>query len=156
MNDELKDEITRNIENAQKTQKIYFDATRSFGDKIQAGQKVFLINAARIHRMGGKLTTKYLGPYEVIGTLPKGHLCLHNLKNMKVLKKTCTAPGMQSFTTLQEQNINKKKSPIKLRMKRVLRWGLLGGLLIHPRGSQIRNPDRELDKSHQINVKDFG
>nr|KAG5703600.1 hypothetical protein BaRGS_000985 [Batillaria attramentaria] len=81
IHEEVKNKIGENISRAQKKQKEYYDSRRAYDHGFRIGDKVLIINAARVHRMGGKMAPRFVGPYEVISVLPKGRLQLKNTKN---------------------------------------------------------------------------
>nr|KAG5713032.1 hypothetical protein BaRGS_021826 [Batillaria attramentaria] len=80
IHEEVKNKIGENISRAQKKQKEYYDSRRAYDHGFRIGDKVLIINAARVHRMGGKMAPRFVGPYEVISVLPKGRLQLKNTK----------------------------------------------------------------------------
>nr|KAG5706426.1 hypothetical protein BaRGS_032819 [Batillaria attramentaria] len=82
IHEEVKNKIGENISRAQKKQKEYYDSRRAYDHGFRIGDKVLIINAARVHRMGGKMAPRFVGPYEVISVLPKGRLQLKNTKSI--------------------------------------------------------------------------
>nr|KAG5707331.1 hypothetical protein BaRGS_005298 [Batillaria attramentaria] len=82
IHEEVKNKIGENISRAQKKQKEYYDSRRAYDHGFRIGDKVLIINAARVHRMGGKMAPRFVGPYEVISVLPKGRLQLKNTKTL--------------------------------------------------------------------------
>nr|KAG5713720.1 hypothetical protein BaRGS_024347 [Batillaria attramentaria] len=85
IHEEVKNKIGENISRAQKKQKEYYDSRRAYDHGFRIGDKVLIINAARVHRMGGKMAPRFVGPYEVISVLPKGRLQLKNTKKVYVV-----------------------------------------------------------------------
>nr|KAG5710433.1 hypothetical protein BaRGS_022251 [Batillaria attramentaria] len=67
IHEEVKNKIGENISRAQKKQKEYYDSRRAYDHGFRIGDKVLIINAARVHRMGGKMAPRFVGPYEVSG-----------------------------------------------------------------------------------------
>nr|KAG5712610.1 hypothetical protein BaRGS_029665 [Batillaria attramentaria] len=65
IHEEVKNKIGENISRAQKKQKEYYDSRRAYDHGFRIGDKVLIINAARVHRMGGKMAPRFVGPYEV-------------------------------------------------------------------------------------------
>nr|KAG5695504.1 hypothetical protein BaRGS_008007 [Batillaria attramentaria] len=84
IHEEVKNKIGENISRAQKKQKEYYDSRRAYDHGFRIGDKVLIINAARVHRMGGKMAPRFVGPYEVISVLPKGRLQLKNTKSQSL------------------------------------------------------------------------
>nr|KAG5688356.1 hypothetical protein BaRGS_032924 [Batillaria attramentaria] len=66
IHEEVKNKIGENISRAQKKQKEYYDSRRAYDHGFRIGDKVLIINAARVHRMGGKMAPRFVGPYEVL------------------------------------------------------------------------------------------
>nr|KAG5692709.1 hypothetical protein BaRGS_008572 [Batillaria attramentaria] len=64
IHEEVKNKIGENISRAQKKQKEYYDSRRAYDHGFRIGDKVLIINAARVHRMGGKMAPRFVGPYE--------------------------------------------------------------------------------------------
>nr|KAG5686613.1 hypothetical protein BaRGS_006287 [Batillaria attramentaria] len=69
IHEEVKNKIGENISRAQKKQKEYYDSRRAYDHGFRIGDKVLIINAARVHRMGGKMAPRFVGPYEPCGNL---------------------------------------------------------------------------------------
>nr|KAG5704544.1 hypothetical protein BaRGS_003855 [Batillaria attramentaria] len=67
IHEEVKNKIGENISRAQKKQKEYYDSRRAYDHGFRIGDKVLIINAARVHRMGGKMAPRFVGPYEEWG-----------------------------------------------------------------------------------------
>nr|KAG5688027.1 hypothetical protein BaRGS_026817 [Batillaria attramentaria] len=65
IHEEVKNKIGENISRAQKKQKEYYDSRRAYDHGFRIGDKVLIINAARVHRMGGKMAPRFVGPYEL-------------------------------------------------------------------------------------------
>nr|KAG5709212.1 hypothetical protein BaRGS_017964 [Batillaria attramentaria] len=68
IHEEVKNKIGENISRAQKKQKEYYDSRRAYDHGFRIGDKVLIINAARVHRMGGKMAPRFVGPYETYNT----------------------------------------------------------------------------------------
>nr|KAG5710340.1 hypothetical protein BaRGS_009056 [Batillaria attramentaria] len=66
IHEEVKNKIGENISRAQKKQKEYYDSRRAYDHGFRIGDKVLIINAARVHRMGGKMAPRFVGPYEIL------------------------------------------------------------------------------------------
>nr|KAG5711790.1 hypothetical protein BaRGS_023554 [Batillaria attramentaria] len=71
IHEEVKNKIGENISRAQKKQKEYYDSRRAYDHGFRIGDKVLIINAARVHRMGGKMAPRFVGPYERRYTMEK-------------------------------------------------------------------------------------
>ena len=72
MSEKAKDEVSNNISQAQEKQKKKYEDRHAFHSKIKPGDRVPIINSSRQHRMGPKMTPRYLGPYEVVQNITKG------------------------------------------------------------------------------------
>ena len=102
VNEAMKDKISRNISQAKETQKKRYDARHNFENKIKSGDKVLVINSSRVHRMGGKLSPRFLGPYEVVEILPKGRVRIKNLRTQKVLKNLYNIRNLKAYAERAE------------------------------------------------------
>nr|KAG5705569.1 hypothetical protein BaRGS_034767 [Batillaria attramentaria] len=76
IHEEVKNKIGENISRAQKKQKEYYDSRRAYDHGFRIGDKVLIINAARVHRMGGKMAPRFVGPYENVEMLIIGRATL--------------------------------------------------------------------------------
>ena len=104
MNEAMKDKISRNISQAKEKQKKHYDARHTFDNKIKSGDKVLVINSSRIHRMGGKLSPRFLGPYEVVEVFPKGRVRIKNLRTQKVLKNLYNIRNLKAYAERAEDS----------------------------------------------------
>nr|KAG5702948.1 hypothetical protein BaRGS_034721 [Batillaria attramentaria] len=75
IHEEVKNKIGENISRAQKKQKEYYDSRRAYDHGFRIGDKVLIINAARVHRMGGKMAPRFVGPYELFKLLDSNWIC---------------------------------------------------------------------------------
>nr|KAG5690281.1 hypothetical protein BaRGS_035030 [Batillaria attramentaria] len=85
IHEEVKNKIGENISRAQKKQKEYYDSRRAYDHGFRIGDKVLIINAARVHRMGGKMAPRFVGPYEARLQWAQGHLNWNNVRWQNVL-----------------------------------------------------------------------
>ena len=97
--------VQANIEKAQKRQKKYYDAKHTcHTNEMSVGQLVLMKNNKNVHRMGGKLEDKWLGPYEIAICLDKGRVRLKNLQSGKTLKNTYHAVNLKIYNSIDETN----------------------------------------------------
>lgn len=97
--------VQTNIEKAQKRQKQYYDARHTcHTNEMRVGQLVLMKNNKNVHRMGGKLEDKWLGPYEIVKCLDKGRVKLKNLQSGKTLKNTYHAVNLKIYNSADENN----------------------------------------------------
>ncbi|KAL8581212.1 hypothetical protein ACOMHN_038313 [Nucella lapillus] len=111
IHEEVKNKIGENISRAQKKQKEYYDSRRAYDHGFRIGDKVLIINAARVHRMGGKMAPRFVGPYEVISVLPKGRLQLKNTKSGKILKNLYNISNVKLFYDRTQDNADPSHVP---------------------------------------------
>ena len=97
VNEAMKDRISHNISKAKQKQKKQYDARHTFDSTVKPGDKVLIINSTRIHRMGGKLSPRYLGPYEVVEVLPKGRVRIKNLRSQKILRNLYNMRNLKTY-----------------------------------------------------------
>ena len=64
---------------------------------MRIGQLVLMKNNKNVHRMGGKLEDRWMGPYEIVKCLEKGRVKLKNLQSGKVLKNTYHAVNLKVY-----------------------------------------------------------
>lgn len=83
------EKMAMNIAKSQSRQKKNYDKRHTGkSSEIVEGSLVLLKNNKNNHRMGGKLETKYIGPYEVVSLQGKGRAKLKNLSTGKELRNT--------------------------------------------------------------------
>lgn len=76
----------KNIFKAQEKQKDYYDQKRANPQLFCPGQLVLLKDFRRKKRKGGKLDTRYLGPYVITSETGKGGYHLKDKATGKVMK----------------------------------------------------------------------
>ena len=85
---EIDDIVEKNIRVAQARQKRLYDLNHNSKEPFSVGMKVFLKNNRHVHRMGGKLVDRFLGPYKIAEELGKGRVKLMNIRTGKQLRNT--------------------------------------------------------------------
>ena len=95
---EMKQQMESNIAHAQSKQKKNYDARNCGETTLQKGDKVVIKNPKRIHRMGGKLKPRWIGPYVVREILAKSRLKLYNESTKKLLKNIYHASSVKLYT----------------------------------------------------------
>lgn len=68
-----------NITKAQKKQKKYYDKKHAKPDAFDIGDKVLVKDFHKKKKAGGKLRTRFIGPYEILGKANKG---VYNLRSV--------------------------------------------------------------------------
>ena len=82
------EKMAMNIAKARSRQKKNYNKRHTAkSNEIAQGSLVLLKNNKNNNRMGGKLESKYIGPYEVLSLQGKGRAKLKNLSTGKELKK---------------------------------------------------------------------
>ena len=76
----------RNILAAQERQKQYYDAKRANPHLFMVGEQVLLKDFGRKKRKGGKLTMRYIGPYDILSASKKGVFVLKHSVSGKISK----------------------------------------------------------------------
>ena len=97
INKEIKNKLSESISRAQEKQKQYYDSRHAFKHDFKVGDKVLIINAARVHHMGGKMSPRFVGPYKIVNVLPKGRLQLQNIRTGKTLKNVYNVSTVKLF-----------------------------------------------------------
>ena len=87
MRESLNSTASNNIIKAQIRQKRNYDRRQAPNQPFEIGTVVYMKNRKRIHRMGGKLTPLFQGPYTVVKCLDKGLVQIQN-KQGKFFKKS--------------------------------------------------------------------
>ena len=75
------------IKEAQKKQKHYYDLKHAKSDVYKIGAKVLLKDLLRKKRKGGKLDSKWLGPFKIRKNLGKGLYYISDDRNIKAALK---------------------------------------------------------------------
>ena len=113
--------VDKNIKNAQKHQKKCFDQRNKSSKTYAVGERVLIKNAARIRRFGCRLGPRFLGPYCVVKSLPKGRVKLKNMSSGVILKNVYHSTNLKLYTakwpTSSQQNRNPKKPSAKKRRR---------------------------------------
>ena len=94
------EKMAMNIAKSQIRQKRNYDKRHTGkSSEIVEGSLVLLKNNKNNHRMGGKLESKYIGPYEVVSLQGKGRAKLKNLSTGKELKNTYHVVNLKLYKT---------------------------------------------------------
>jgi hypothetical protein len=75
---------------------------------LQLGEKVLLKNVRRETRMGGKMDTRWAGPYEIAEAKGNGSYKIKNLKTGKVSARAVASTRLKRF--LGSDNVSEIES----------------------------------------------
>jgi len=76
--------VKRNVEKAQKKQNEHYDKKHGAGSCYSVGSLVYKKDFLRKKRRGGKLDSKWMGPYKITADLGKGLFKLQTVEGGKV------------------------------------------------------------------------
>ena len=82
----LHNEVEENIKAAQKRQKENYDRRHDSSKTFDVGARVSIKNSKRIHRMGSKMTPRFIGDYIVVKCFGKGRVQIKNNISGQILK----------------------------------------------------------------------
>ena len=85
-----------NITKAQKHQKKCYDQRHTIPTFVK-GHIVLRKNMANVHRMGGKLDARWIGPYKIEEVTPKNLYRLKCIKSGKILKQAFPSIQLKSY-----------------------------------------------------------
>ena len=77
--------MKRNVENAQKKQKQYYDRKHASGDLFTVGSLVLKKDFRRKRRRGGKMDYRWQGPFKITSVLGKGLYSLKEIDGNQVI-----------------------------------------------------------------------
>ena len=94
------------IRNAQKKQKFYYDHKHCKPGCFDIGSKVLLKDFSRKKRKGGKLDSRWTGPYIIEKNIGKGIYMLSSISNPKLKVKRASACHLKPFKTRPKASSN--------------------------------------------------
>ena len=96
---EVLQQVKANIKQAQEKQKEYYDRKHANPAAYKVGAKVLKKDFRRKKRKGGKMDTRFVGPYIITNNVGKGLYALKLVKNPTVVVERVNGAHLKPYQT---------------------------------------------------------